>query len=394
MSDNQLLFNNLDSFLVGKGWRSNSCAACGNAFYLKSQSDCCQDLNCNNGYSFLSLPSRGYSLPPEVFSRSVDFFSAKGVIPHPAKNLISGGGGTLFVIAGVQILEETLFQDQTPPDGVVYVAQPCFRTQFLKSIDDKTIDSCYAFVNLVTEEVNGNFDSFLTQVDNWLGFLSKSGFYAGNIALVPRVKISDWGTGEFSKLVISFNYGGLQLGTASYCPEVPTRGGNKVSISDIGFGLERITWAMNKTPDIHDSLETGIGGAGIDKVKYDLIRTLTLLSLSGVEPSNHDQGYRLRFLAKRYVAEKFGEDVPERYLTVAYDYWKNFVDPVNGIDTTRFRINMELQSHFNAEILRELGLTPSEKVSELTTSELGKVLLSRGIEFDRLKQAVLRVKNV
>lgn len=110
------------------------------------------------------------------------------------------------------------------------------------------------------------------------------------------------------------------------------------SISDIGFGLERINHKYDTDFSVED----------------DLLRTLALLELSGVEPGNKNHGYRYRLFSKKFV-QTFDLDyraMREKLAMVqnSFNYWENrggdFQDSTFGLE----RITRECERNFNREI--------------------------------------------
>ena len=103
-----------------------------------------------------------------------------------------------------------------------------------------------------------------------------------DFVIVMRTSEKDWGTGTFSAIELFFVYGGLELGDAAYL-SIPQATRPAIPISDIGFGLERIAWAVNKTGSYFDIL-LPLSEAGtkemFDSLNKDCEELLKLLTAS------------------------------------------------------------------------------------------------------------------
>ena len=114
-------------------------------------------------------------------------------------------------------------------------------------------------------------------------------------------------------------------------------------MSDIGFGLERLNY---DTEDISES----------DLQLNDYMRTISLLSLSGVVPSNNEHGYRFRLFSKKIVG-KIGLNFTKLQETISnldeyFEIWKNVKerDKTEAINI----IKKECERNFNRSILNYL----------------------------------------
>ena len=182
----------------------------------------------------------------------VEYFDSVGFRQITSRNIANFDGQTDLVIAGVQMFDDIIHRNQQIREDKMFVAQPCVRMQFQQQVESQEGTST-SFVNVCTEKMGANFDEHLDTIDYWCTILSKLGLHMSDFIVVMRTSINDWGTGKFSALELFFSYGGLELGDAAYLL-IPQANRTSIPISDIGFGLERIAWAMNKTDSYFDML--------------------------------------------------------------------------------------------------------------------------------------------
>lgn len=356
----------VSEFMTGKGWQQNVCESCGKTFFSKPSNEMqisnCGWHRCNKEqYAFRTYAKRKRMLTPaQINARMAEYFRSVGFDLAAPRNIANFDGQTDLVIAGVQMFDDIIHRNQKIRTDKVFVAQPCVRMQFQPHVKSQEGTST-SFVNVCTEKMGAGFSEHLESVDHWCTILSKLGLHMNNFTIIMRRSTNDWGTGKFSSLELFFSYGGLELGDAAYLV-IPQTNRSAIPISDIGFGLERIAWAVNKTHSYFDALMpwTATGA----REMFDSCRTIALLVLCGVQAANKGPGLQFRRFAKVLGDKYYGMDV---YSILAYyfDYWTQFIKPSierkSAIEVAR----LEIERFVNLKVCQMLKLpTPRSETTE------------------------------
>lgn len=384
-------FASLDHFaqeltksLQEKGWFVSTCATCGKTFFAKQEGlERCNRNNCAlDPYGFLKLPKRKKLVSPfEACRILTEHFEIADFVKRQPLSLTNTSGKTDLVIAGVQMYDHAVHGNGEVGIGEYFVAQPCVRMQFQPLVGTHDAIST-AFVNICTEMACGGFVSHLHAVDYWLSALSRFGIHMNDVSLVLRVSDNDWGTGTFPALELFFCYGGLELGDAAYA-YIPQRNGGILPISDIGFGLERLCWAVNKTPAYYDLLTPWTMKS--PREMLDACRTLSLLSLSGITASNKGAGLQFRRFAK-VLSEKYYSVKVLSLISYYFDYWAQFIDPVVEKKTALFNVRAEIDRMINVRIREKFQIQPL--MHELTEQYLDRLAYQYNVSVKELMEAV------
>ena len=250
------------------------------------------------------------------------------------------GATTLFVSAGIQILEGVIHKEEELPDVPIFINQPVLRSQFLGS---SAIESHTSFINLATLDIDVNMEKHFDHLKDWISYLILSGFKKEDFLIQIKEDSPKIGDIEYKNIVAKVFYGGLEVGDAVFVPSLPQKTRHHFSISDIGFGLERLN---------HNPETTNI-------VEIDCLKTLALLCLSGVEPSNNNHGYRFRMFSKRLVSECELDYLKLTKILEAtsgfIEYWTQLgVSTSIDADKATDLVLKECNRNFNREILNLL----------------------------------------
>ena len=70
--------------------------------------------------------------------------------------------------------------------------------------------------------------------------------YIGHMTLKHKVKENMWGDVLAISDMLTINYQGLEIGVSNYFFHIESPLDQVKSISDIGFGMERVLWALHK----------------------------------------------------------------------------------------------------------------------------------------------------
>lgn len=347
-------------YLIGHGWRKKICPSCGSIFYSKRDIKTCQSLECEHDFSFLSFSKRKKFTSLEDLAKLTKAFFERCNYRFGVRNtIINTIGDTFFIVAGVQYFDGVLHNEDSIPSGSFFVAQPSIRLKFIDLVG-KVEGFSTSFVNICTEEINPSLNRFIEHLDTWLNFFSHIGLHAMDITIVQNENIcTDDITSFWSELdgkSFFFNYGGLELGDASYIFNVPQKRRDSLTLCDCGFGLERICWAVNKSKSYFDA----IGPLSFTlKGKHrlmDFIRTLTLMAASGVVPKQRPHGYRFTQLVRKCLGLGIDSVDLEMLVSYYYTYWSLFMPLVLSLNDCKNTIRDEINRCQNIEICKRLGI--------------------------------------
>lgn len=217
--------------------------------------------------------------------RMVRCMEKNGIRIAPPKNVAITNGTTLFFSAGIQHLDDVIHKETEIPEKSFFVSQPVLRSQYLNSSKPASFTSFY---NVCTLSCDVSFLEHLTLLKTWIEFLVEEGFDKDKIEALIISTNPKIGNRSYVNYPIKIYYAGLEVGDAVYIPSMPQDTRQNFSVSDIGFGLERLNYSTFKKDEINSSLN-------------DYLRTISLLALSGVEPGNKNHGYRFRMFSKKIV---------------------------------------------------------------------------------------------
>ena len=377
----------IKKFMSKKGWHEHQCKQCGITFFAKPTAkidiSICGWHNCDNwSYPFRTFSKRKQLLKPlQISAKMSKYFHSVGFGSTIPQNIANTNGQTDLVIAGVQMFDDIVHRNQPLRNDKVFVAQPCVRMQFQSQVESQEGTST-SFVNVCTEQVGASFDEHLQSVDRWCTALSKLGLHMNDFVVVMRTSKKNWGTGEFSALELFFCYGGLELGDASYL-HIPQSNRPAILISDIGFGLERIAWAINKTESYFDTLTpwTMVG----TREMFDVCRTVALLTLCGVQATNKGPGLQFRRFAKVLAEKYYGADLFE-ILPYYFDYWAQFITPSIERTDAVMLARLEIERFVNLKICAMLNLPPPR--DETTDAYLDRLVYTCNVSIYELRNAI------
>lgn len=284
----------IHALLVSKGWTIHTCQDCQRIFASKNEIDiACTWRKCSSYSGILSQGNRKQKrlIPTtEVLGRYTSHFQNSGLQKFETLNM-NHGFNTDFVSAGIQVFSPEFASKLivTPKEG--FIAQPSLRMN-----SRSPSSGSLSFVNLCTAAIKITPDRHATLVDSWLSFLSSAGLHASRMKLVFRSKQENWGFGDFHSEQMFFVYMGEELGEASYIVDLFSKQ-TQTSLSDIGFGLERITWAVNWFMCDYADLISNPALTGSSEL-HDASRTIALLLTSGLAPGSKGAEGNFRKIVK------------------------------------------------------------------------------------------------
>jgi len=308
---------------------------------------------------FRSLGKSNVVFTKDLFTDITSHFDSNNYTLLPAKGIDNSGSDTLFIGAGLQVVLIELNSGTLDNNKPYFMFQPSLR---VSSLDKMLTKNGYStsFTNVCTEEVNADFDSHWEKLNSWFNLLSKKGLYMGHVSLVED---PNWKANNLDGQSLLIYYGDLQLGDAVFI-EGKTISGKPFTMSDIGFGIERILWALNKTERYFESYMPTLGLQKNDYESQDILRSLTLMSMSGIKPSHTAQGYRFRQYAKMFL-ERTNDVEPYSGLKRHYNNWSMMFSADNDFDKICSNIVNELHSQAINKLSSSLGLRKRPQVTTL-----------------------------
>ena len=336
-------------------WYYAQCTGCGLHFMFKKKRQYCRDLACNSSPCFLNLSKKNKkTVLSEIAEMCSHFFYEKGYTIQPAISPLMHKWTTLFATAGVQVMGDMLFDELPVINNKLYVAQPVIRMQYIDDVMQHEGFST-SFVNMCTEQIDVSYIDHLKNIDKWIDYLSALGLHANDVTMVIKDSINNWGKGKFSANSITFLYGGIEIGEAMFSNRFPQKTRADISFSDIGFGLERISWILNKNFSYFKDIGPYRLNMAGKKQLMDAVRTMTLMAASGVEPGNKAHGYRLRMLSKKIACDTDYLSL-EELTAYYYRYWVKFFPFKVGLTECQRILRVEYDRNVNKFIADKNGI--------------------------------------
>lgn len=381
----------LESVMGSRGWVANQCSSCNRLFYSKdSDKSECGWRKCSTfslGESKTVLNRKQISLN-DLLNKMRALFVGIGYKNHDSIRM-TAGMNTDLVSAGVQIFSDALLSGgSTDQKGIkFFVAQPCVRLSSLKSQEDSiSPDMSTSFVNICTESLGVSIDDHIKSVDDWISVLSNSGLHARKMNLIVKDREEDWGAGKFLMHQIFFVYDSVEIGDANFTFALPNC--ENLSMSDIGFGLERVCWVINGLSEYSHTFSNLESSS--DYQLQDTCRTIALLLLSKVNPSSRGAGGRLRWLIKRAML-KGDTDSVVRLVYFYLNFWKGFSENELDYDSMSSILMPECDWLLIRDVCLEFGISPKPGLSLI---ELVNILVyNRGIDPKLVKKLISQKRN-
>lgn len=319
-----------------------------------------------------------------------NYFLEKGYINIPAKSIVNKDGSTILTTAGVQILDKAIFAEEDVPKEKMFVVQPVIRSQFLDCISEGTSTS---FINISTEKVNPTIEEHFQSLEDWLSFLTQLGFSNKQLALSLRTTQPKWGDKKYHNKVIDVYYDNLQIGDATLNMDIPQKTREPLRISDIGFGLERIQWLLRGGSYFEIEDKELFKKYNNNKL-LDCAKGMTLLTGSGVLPSNNNEGYRLRQYSKRFIDASlpFNHEL-DNLFNYFYQFWSGIAKFSVNINEMRNIITKENERNLNREIISRLQAKHDDVDIDINqpTKDLLKALRGTSVDQEFLMSIIKKM---
>jgi len=313
----------------------------------------------------------------DVSNHLGETFSSQGYIHTSTNEIIRPKNSTTFFItSGIQHYESEIFKGCIPNSDPKFFMQPVIRTNYRKGVGEGNVSS---FINPSTIRFNSTPDKYLEDLDRWLDSLSKAGLYLGDFVftLSPRnpdlTSKNPWEKNRGFALYCS--YGGLELGDAGYFAILNH---DDKPFSDIGFGLERITWAINKNPSFREVVGIYPNAFSQDIKTIDSLRTIPLIASSGIE-SNSDADNQF----KKYMFQLGNLDNEvQQQLGTYYDFWNNFISPKISKEKTLAYLSGRLNEIANGRLLKDIDSSKIPKTLQKSIKKSRDLFIRDLIKFN------------
>lgn len=380
--DNSVIVAVRDSFFASRNWQRRQCPLCLEEYYAKRDLPHCGSYRCAGSYQFLNIPAPKAYLEPGACANTLrSFFTGRGHNPHQPIAVVRDDERTLFASTAGQIYDDLIYgQARQEEIRRSVVLQPVIRLQGIGSV--ASLDGIStSFVHATTECWNVTAEEHFNVFDQWLDFFSGLGLHVGGLCLKIKRDDNDWSGRAVTSEMLKINYGGLEVGVANFFFNIPQPSETIATLSDIGVGLERLVWAINKSPAYFDGIGPLSSFTIQKRVVLDAIRTATLMAGSGVAPDHKNQGSKLRAMIRLIVEEAHRLNLYElaRYY---HRQWASFMDLPTTREQTYSVIWREINRGLNMETNRAFGIDePFEQDHE---EFLRRAVLKRTIPIARL----------
>lgn len=265
---------------------------------------------------------------------------------------------TLFTTAGVQRIEEMTKDERVPEKQQIMLFQPVIRSQFIDKINENSFTS---FINFTALSIDSSYDEYLESAKKLISMIAENADDLGKIIISFKEDFVKWGHRKFNNCAITIAYNDIEVGECVYIKDYPINDQNKISITDMGLGVERVNKALFNVsgvsyPEGMDSLD--LSESEINSI-IDPIRSMVIIVAEGVSPSNKNHGYRLRQFSKRYVERSQGLNIEVvGLIEESLKYWQTYgLKAVRDLDEIKKIIIAENSRNTNALLLRKLKET-------------------------------------
>ena len=316
-----------------------------------------------------------------------EFFKEKNyncVMPYSIIN----NKETVFVSAGIQPLLNDYREKKLNDSKKLFVAQPVIRTQYSESIKEGT---SIAFVNLTTACFNHSEEEYNRMIEDWYELLYKMGIDKNDITINSDIYHTKWGDLELVGKRTFYYCKDIEIGDTTFFTKVIDGNLQKIadSMSDLGFGLERLRWIINGNSyyDLYSNSQE------LDSNLKAYLSVLALLTVNDIKPSNKNSGYRSRMFSKKLVNLLQGRNLnlkEKKYLDECIEYWKEWQGQIN------FQNNQMIVDEFtrncNRYMLDQLVNDGFDNLSginiNISRSEFEKRLINSGVSVEKVKKLV------
>lgn len=323
-----------------------------------------------------------YLLDPKSLKR---FFAQKNYECSKPYSIINNSD-TVFVSAGIQPLLKSYRDGKINDKTKMYLSQPVIRTQYSDSIKEGT---SLAFINTTTASFNNSESEHLKMIQDWYELLFELGMKKDDITSRSDIIETKWGDLKLKGNRIFHYYKNLELGDTTFFTKVESQNNNLnlETMSDLGFGLERLRWKLtnNSYYDLYSN------SSAISSEIKAYLSAIALLTVNKIKPSNKNTGYRARLYSKKLVSLLNGRNFNKSellYLDECIKYWTTWQEISDDIDTSMI-MNEYIRNgnRHLVDILSEEGYKNLDGINiNNSREELIKRLKTSGVEEKKISQ--------
>lgn len=316
----------------------------------------------------------------------INYFNAREydcIRPHGIEN----NSDTVFVSAGIQPIVQSYREDKIEDNKKLFIPQPVIRTQFANSVSE---GSSIAFVNITSSCFNHSEEEHMKMIKEWYELFYILGMKKSAFTTTSDTYEATWGDLELLGNRIFHYYNGLEIGDTTFFTKVKSQNEDlKIeTMSDLGFGLERLRWKINDNHSYYDLYSLS---NNIDKEVKAYLSVLALLAVNDIKPSNKNSGYRARLFSKKLVNILQGRDLNElemNYLNECLKYWSNW-QQINGFTNIDLILNEFIRNgnRFIIDALTKEGYNKLGNINiNISREELYSRLTNSGVEKERVRK--------
>lgn len=313
-----------------------------------------------------------------------NYFSSRGyecLKPHS----VSNNNDTVFTTAGIQPIIIDYLKNKIENNKKIYISQPVIRTQFADSVAE---GSAIAFVNSTTAGFNIDEKEYNDLIKDWFELFAEMGLKKDDFDTRTDFYEDQWGTLQLSGKRKFYYYNGLELGDSTFFTNIRRHGHSAEfeTMSDIGFGLERLRWTINKDKSYFDIFSDS--KCFHPEVKA-LISVLALLNVNNIIPSNKNTGYRFRLFSKKLVKILQGISLDSQlsgYLNECVEYWKDWQQKNDNVDLDTFEKEYARNCNkYIMDILIERGYNNISGINiNISRDEFNNRLITSGVKKEEI----------
>ncbi|HMS23630.1 MAG TPA: hypothetical protein PKB09_02380 [Candidatus Saccharibacteria bacterium] len=324
----------------------------------------------DNKEEFIALQDR-----ISCYSFSDDYcgvlLSLAGIYPEteyvePLPLIRNDGDSTLFTSSGIQYMNQFIFGDLQPTDKSYVISQPVVRMNYLPGVK---LGSYTSFINFGSMQLNTSLPDHNVAREEFADLLSSVS--GKNVERHERQEETYLRDGlEYTTLQENYLIDDLDVGDSLF-HDIRLSDGSSMTMSEMGGGLERLLFGCSP----HFLQETtGIPAIDDDNVvSVDAFRGAVLIASNKVIPSNNNQGYQLRRLAKLLPVSS---PESELYLDAlahddsTYQFWSRMGGVITSNGVTVETVRSEIWRNINLNNLRISGTKSKAKMNLSEDPEL------------------------
>lgn len=240
------------NIFINKGYKRYECKHCNAYFWSLVNRNNCGDVPCVE-YTFTQIPSKYRLNYKEVRNLFLEFFKRHGhEIVEPRPVAARWREDLYLTIASIVVFQPHVTSGLVPPPAnPLVIAQPCIRLEDIDAVG-------FTLGRHLTNFIMGGHHAFNYR-DKYVYWTNETVEYAYRFFIeelgVPEEEVtfkeSWWEGGGNAGPCFEVSIGGLEVATLVFMMYKVTDKGYEelpLKIVDTGYGIERITWFLQKTP--------------------------------------------------------------------------------------------------------------------------------------------------